>query len=101
MHGKGRVDGERRKDQRQQREPQPASRLENQIVHHRESPFGGSIGRVHQAPWPPARPGKLTGIKENRCSASMGQFVTGRGRKAPADGRLKTDGGRGWEREGK
>src|SRR3546814_8723811 len=82
MHGKGRVDGERRKDQRQQREPQPASRLENQIVHHRESPFGGSIGRVHQAPWPPARPGTLTWINEKCCSASMGRFVPGRVRRS-------------------
>src|SRR3546814_6220458 len=42
MYGKGRVDRQCRKDQRQQGEPQPAARLENQIVHHRESPPGAA-----------------------------------------------------------
>src|SRR3546814_11295969 len=102
MHGKGRVDGERRKDQRQQREPQPARRLENQIVHHRESPFGGSIGRVHQAPWPPAAPGTLTWITVKCCRASMGRFVPGSGRTAPPTRRLSRSeerrGGQNWGR---
>jgi len=50
VHRKGRIDGQRRKHQRQQGKRQPAPRLENQIVHHRESPFGGSIGRVYSRP---------------------------------------------------